>query len=104
MPGRVAKNNIAELINMLKYMILSDKVEFQSITSARKQTLNWYQALSFSHVRKVDSSIARYERQKELLLGIADKAKPISIGKYPHLLNILLHYIKTNIDSTKLLF
>lgn len=103
----VPENNIAEINKYAKesYGIYtsSNKGEFQAITTGGKQTLNGYQALSFSRVRKVDSAIARDERQQEVLMAIADKSKSMPITKYPQLLNSVLPYIKTNIDSGELL-
>ncbi len=103
----VPENNITEINKYAKecYGIYtsSNKGEFQPLTSGGKQTLNGYQALSFSRVRKVDSAIARDDRQKEVLVAIADKSKSMPVTKYPQLLNSVLPYIKTNIDSSELL-
>ena len=79
------------------------KGEFKTIKSSGKQTLNGYQALGFTRVRKIDSAIARDNRQKELLVSIAEKAKSMSVTKYPNLLNTILPYVKTNMDSSELL-
>ena len=81
----------------------SNKGEFKKITSAGKQTLNGYQALGFTRVRKVDSAISRDNRQKELLVSLAEKAKTMSVTKYPQLLNAILPYISTNMDSSEIL-
>ena len=103
----VPENNLAEINKYAKecYDLYDSpsKGTYQQITSAGKQTLNGYQALGFARVRKVDSAIARDDRQKEILVSIAEKAKSISVTKYPQLLNSLLSYVKTNIDSSELL-
>ena len=103
----VPANNLDEINKYAKqcYNLYdsSDKGEFQKITSAGKQTLNGYQALSFARVRKVDSAVFRDNRQKELLISIAEKAKSMPVTKYPQLLNTILPYVKTNIDSSELL-
>ena len=103
----VPANNLAEINKYAKecynFYDSSDKGEFEEITSSGKQTLNGYQALSFARVRKVDSAVARDNRQKELLVSIANEVKSMSVTKYPQLLNSLLPYVKTNIDSKELL-
>ena len=103
----VPANNLSEINKYAKqcYTIYtsSSKGEFKKITSAGKQTLNGYQALGFSRVRKVDSAIARDERQQEVLMAITDKAKSMPISKYPKLLNTILPYVKTNLDASEIL-
>lgn len=103
----VPANNLSEINKYAKqcYGIYtsSSKGEFQQITSSGKQTLNGYQALGFSRVRKIDSAIARDERQQEVLMAITDKAKSMPITKYPQLLNTILPYVKTNLSSAELL-
>lgn len=79
------------------------KGEFRQIPSSGNQLLNGYQALGFSRVRKVDSAIARDERQQEVLMAIADKVKSMPTSKYPKLLNTLLPYVKTNLSSTEIM-
>ena len=103
----VPANNLSEINKYAKqcYTIYtsSSKGEFKEITSAGKQTLNGYQALGFSRVRKVDSAIARDERQQEVLMAITDKAKSMPISKCPKLLNTILPYVKTNLDASEIL-
>lgn len=103
----VPANNLNEINKYAKecYKMYtsSSKGEFKSIASPGKQTLNGYQALSFSRVRKVDSAISRDERQQEVITAIADKIKSMPISKYPQLFNTILPYVKTNIDSNNLL-
>ena len=103
----VPENNLDEINNYsedcYRMYTSSTKGEFKKIPSAGKQTLNGYQALGFSRVRKVDSAIARDERQQEVLMAIADKAKSMPVTKYPTLLNTILPYIKTNLSSSEIL-
>ncbi|MDY3373277.1 MAG: LCP family protein [Terrisporobacter othiniensis] len=103
----VPENNIGEINKYAKesYKIYNspNKGEFKEITTAGKQTLNGYQALSFARVRKVDSAICRDQRQQEVLTAIAEKVKSMPVTKYPKLLNSILPYVKTNIDSNEIL-
>lgn len=79
------------------------KEEFKEVPGPGKQLLNGYQALGFSRIRKIDTAIARDERQQEVLMAIADKVKELPASKYPKLLNSVLPYIKTNIQSSEIL-
>ena len=81
----------------------SDKGQFKRIQYAGKQILNGYQALGFTRVRYADSAIARDNRQKELLVSIAEKAKSMPTSKHPQLLNAILPYVKTNMSSNEIL-
>lgn len=103
----VPQNNLAEINKYAKscYKMYnsSNKGEFKQISAAGKQTLNGYQALGFSRVRKVDSAIARDERQQEVLMAITDKLKTMPATKYPQLLNTILPYVKTNLDTGEIL-
>lgn len=103
----VPANNLAEINKYAKscYKMYnsSSKGEFKQINASGKQTLNGYQALGFSRVRKVDSAIARDERQQEVLMAITDKLKAMPATKYPQLLNTILPYVKTNLDTGEIL-
>ena len=103
----VPANNLNEINKFAEesyYLYNStSKGNFKKITSSGKQILNGYQALSFARVRQVDSAINRDNRQKELLISIAEKAKSMPVTKYPQLLNTLLPYITTNMDSSEIL-
>lgn len=103
----VTKDNFAEINKYARdcYNLYnsSSKGEFKEIPSSGKQLLNGYQALGFSRVRMVDSAIARDERQQEVLMAVADKAKSTPASKYPKLLNSVLPYIKTNLTSSEIM-
>lgn len=103
----VPSNNLSEINKYARecYKLYnsSSKGEFRQITGSGKQLLNGYQALSFSRVRKVDSAIARDQRQQEVLMAIADRIKDLPASKYNQLLNSVLPYVKTNIQSTEIL-
>ena len=103
----VPSNNINEINKFSKecYSQYSseNKGSFETIYNAGVQTLNGYQALAFSRVRKVDSAIERDKRQQEVILGITNKLKNMSLSQFPELINNLLPYVKTNIDSGEIL-
>ena len=103
----VPADNIKEINKYAKesYKIYKspDKGKFKKVKKAGKQSLNGYQALSFARVRKVDSAIHRDKRQQEVLKAIYEKIKSMPVTKYPKLLDSIIPYIKTNIDSNEML-
>ena len=67
------------------------------------QTLNGYQALSYSRIRKNDSSIERDNRQRKVIQAIMDEVSDISVLEIPKLINSVLPYMKTDMDFTTIL-
>lgn len=80
-----------------------EKGSFKTIANSGVQTLNGYQALAFSRVRKVDSAINRDQRQQEVILAVANKLKSIPITQLPNIIDSLIPYVKTNINSGEIL-
>ncbi|MEG0051106.1 MAG: LCP family protein [Terrisporobacter sp.] len=78
------------------------KGSMELLTTTGKQTLNGYQALSYSRIRKKDSAINRDERQREIILAIIDKYKDMSPTKYPALLDVIIPYITTNLTTNEI--
>ncbi|MBQ3422814.1 MAG: LCP family protein [Romboutsia sp.] len=67
------------------------------------QTLNGYQALSYSRIRKNDSSIQRDNRQRKVIQAIMDEVSDISVLEIPKLINSVLPYVKTDMDFSRIL-
>lgn len=86
-----------------KFCTNKNKGEMKLIESAGKQTLNGYQALSYSRIRKSDSAINRDERQRKVINAIIKKYKNTSIAKYPALIDAIIPYVKTNLTSNEIL-
>lgn len=80
-----------------------NKGEMKLIKNAGKQTLNGYQALSYTRIRKGDSAINRDERQRKVINAIIKKYKDTSFTKYPELINAVLPYVTTNLTSNEIL-
>lgn len=77
-----------------------NKGEMQLIESPGKQTLNGYQALSYSRIRKSDSAIFRDGRQRNVINAVMKKYQDVSFTKYPELIDALTPYITTNLTSS----
>ena len=106
-----------------KFCKNANKGELQLVEKAGKQTLNGYQALSYSRIRKGDSAINRDERQRKVINAIIKKYKDItgeeinedfqlyyqinfkntSITKYPALIDAVVPYVTTNLNSNEIL-
>lgn len=80
-----------------------NKGSIEYIQSAGKQKLNGYQALSFSRIRKNDSTAERDRRQRDVIQALVNEAKDTSTTKYPGLVNTLLPYIKTNMSPNTMI-
>lgn len=74
------------------------------VTEAGVQILNGKQALSYARIRKgVGDEYARTDRQREVLIKVAEKLKETKPSKYLGIMNSMLDYIKTNIDPIEAL-
>lgn len=68
------------------------------------QTLNGQQALSYCRIRHVgNNDYERTERQRRVLSELIKKARKINIVKFPDLFTSILPYVKTNLQTTKLM-
>lgn len=68
------------------------------------QLLNGKQALSYARIRKgVGDEYARTDRQREVLIKVAEKLKQTKPTKYLGIMNNMLEYIKTNIEPIQAL-
>ena len=74
------------------------------VTEAGLQVLNGKQALSYARIRKgVGDEYARTDRQREVLIKVAEKLKETKPSKYLGIMNNMLEYIKTNIEPIQAL-
>lgn len=85
-----------------KFCTNSNKGEMELITKTGKQTLNGYQALSYSRIRKNDSAIFRDERQRKVIYAVIKKYQNTSFTKYPALINAITPYVTTNLTSNEI--
>lgn len=68
------------------------------------QELNGQQALSYCRIRKVgNNDFERTDRQRKVLSQLINKAKKTNILKLTDLFTTVIHYVKTNIPTNKLM-
>lgn len=79
-----------------------NKGEMELIKEPGKQTLNGYQALSYSRIRKSDSAIFRDGRQRKVINAIMKKYQNVSFTKYPELIDAITPYVTTNLTSNEI--
>lgn len=91
---------IPESYNQCTY---SNKGDMKLLNGPGKQTLNGYQAIAYTRIRYTDSAIQRDERQREVILSIINGIKEKDFSEYPHLLNLLLPHVSTNLSSTDII-
>ena len=67
------------------------------------QTLTGAQAVSYARIRKIDSDLARGNRQKEVLSAIFAKAKKINPLKLPELAKLVLEECETSLSTNDIM-
>ena len=67
------------------------------------QHLNGRQAVAYMRIRKIDSDAGRIGRQQKVLSALFKKAKNISIGQIPGMIDVLGQYVRTDIPIGDLL-
>ena len=75
----------------------------QLIEHSGVQKINGYQALSYSRIRKNDTTEERDRRQRQVIEGLVNGVKDLPVSRYPKLLNTILPYVKTNMKPTQIL-
>ena len=64
--------------------------------------LNGSQALAYCRIRKIDSDHKRTERQRKVLIALAQKAKSMSVSQVLDLINQVLPYVKTDLSDSQI--
>ncbi len=67
------------------------------------QTLNGYQALSFSRIRKNDNAFERDRRQRDVMQAIMKSVKEAPKYKYIGLFRAVMPHVKTNMKPTQII-
>lgn len=80
-----------------------NKNPMKNVEYSGKQKLNGYQSLAYSRIRYNDSALERDNRQRLILESAFEKANHLPINKYPDLINSILPYVKTNMNTSDIL-
>ena len=103
----VQKSEIRELNKFIpetyRWSKNKDKGSIEYIQNSGKQKLNGYQALSFSRIRKNDSTAERDRRQRDVIQALINEAKDLPKSKYAGVVNSLLPYVKTNMNPNTII-
>ena len=102
----VHENEINEINKFIKsetYEWSNQTEPMQLVTQAGVQKLNGYQTLSYSRIRKNDSTQERDRRQRQVIEGLMNGVKDLPVTKYPKLLDTILPYVKTNMKPTQII-
>ncbi len=78
-------------------------MKVNKVTKAGEQRLSGGQALAYARVRKVDSDVARGNRQKEVLQAMFNEVKTLPLSKFPALINKVLGICHTNMTNSEML-
>lgn len=98
----VSQKEMGEMNRHIKW-IKSYGIKCDYVKKAGMQHLNGGQALAYSRVRKIDSDLARSNRQKEVLQAMFDEVKGLPLTKFPSLVSKVLGMCHTNMNSGELM-
>lgn len=72
--------------------------------SGEKVHLNGNQATAYARIRKIDSDYVRTERQRTVLIALAEKIRGgASAGTLLTIVNVLLEYVETNLSLVEIM-
>jgi LCP family protein required for cell wall assembly len=99
----VKQKELNELNNRMKYTEQQCGVKITRVKQAGVQRLDGWQALVYSRIRKMDSDIARGNRQKDVLEATFNEVKAMPVTKFPSLIAQGLQMCHTNLTSSEIL-
>ena len=99
----VKQKELNELNNRMKYTEQQCGVKIKRVKQAGVQRLDGWQALVYSRIRKMDSDIARGNRQKDVLEATFNEVKAMPVTKFPSLIAQGLQMCHTNLTSSEIL-
>ncbi|MDE7250273.1 MAG: LCP family protein, partial [Lachnospiraceae bacterium] len=77
--------------------------DYIPVTTAGRQTLNGLQATAYCRIRYIGDDFQRTQRQRTVLLAIAEKAKKASPSALNEIANKVFNEIYTSLDLTEIL-
>lgn len=85
-----------------KHFEATPGTDYTPVTKSGLQTLNGLQATAYCRIRYVGDDYARTERQRTVLMKMAEKAKTANPAQLNKILNSVFPSIQTNFDITEL--
>ncbi len=82
----------------LNYLADSEGFGVKHVKKAGEVELDGGQAMTYSRIRKIDSDGVRAMRQQKVLNCLFEKAKSISLSKYPGLLKEVMKNVETSLS------
>lgn len=96
--------HIVDAFNGVEINIKANEVSHVPGSSVGTQTLNGKQALAYSRIRKTgNGDFERTERQRIILEKLINKGLHMDVMQYPKMLNTLLPYVDTSLNSGEIL-
>lgn len=98
----VAEREISEMNHIIKADNSANGSSIATITTAGEQILNGGQALAYSRVRKIDSSLKRTQRQRDILKAVYNKTKDTPVQALPEVIARVMELCHTNLTKEEL--
>ena len=101
----VKKSELKELNKFIpeSYEASTKKRPIKYIEEEGLQTLNGYQALSYSRIRKNDSAIERDRRQRAVMQSLMNEFSQMNLFEIPKIINAVTKYVTTDMKPTNML-
>ncbi len=77
--------------------------DYIPVTTAGRQTLNGLQATAYCRIRAVGNDFQRTQRQRTVLLAIAEKAKKADVATLNEIANKVFNEVYTSLDLSEIL-
>ncbi|KMT21132.1 LCP family protein [Clostridium cylindrosporum] len=100
----IKENEIPQINKYGKEIAQIMKEEYIPVENEGLQVLNGHQATAYARIRKVgNGDFDRAERQKTVLIEIANKIQLQGVTKYPSLISKLIPYAETSLSTKEIL-
>lgn len=99
----VTEKEVASVNKYGKEVARVSNGEFTPIKGAGKQTLDGYQAVGYSRIRKIDSDFNRANRQRTVVSAMLDKMKKSDLSTINNICDEILPKILTNLETGQIL-
>lgn len=81
----------------------TEGVDYTPVTHGGMQTLNGLQATAYCRIRYIGNDFQRAQRQRDVIMAVADKAKKADIGTLNDIANGVMNNVSTSLDISEIL-